>query len=437
MIVVLGGGVTGLAAARTLSEAGAEFLVLEKEDEPGGHCRSIAAGRYTFDLSGHFLHVSDAGRRARLLALPGVPWTEVARDARIRLRGRMTPYPFQANLAGHDPAFVTRCLAGFAAERIREAVRGACTPKDFAGWLRSRFGAPMCRAFFYPYNRKMWRTPLRTMTTEWTDWSVPVPDLSDLLAGARGTARQGMGYNATFLYPREGGIGTLVRALAAPLGGRIATGTAAASVDLSRRIVRTCDGRTIPFRAVVSTVPLPAMARLAGRAGAGAAASRLRWIKVLAINLGVRRPGVLPGHWVYVPERAYPFFRVGFFSNVAPAAAPDGCASLFVEMSFPAGARIDVGREVKAALRGLRAMGILRRESLLEEIRPVILDPAYVVFDGNRRRAVAGLRAALEQRGVFPAGRYGAWDYYGMDRSMADGARAAREAARYAPGKGP
>ncbi len=438
MIVVLGGGVTGLAAAGTLAAAGEEFLVLEKEGEPGGHCRSMTAGPYAFDMSGHFLHTAEPAMRDRILALPGVSWRKTTRDARVYLREKLTPYPFQANLHGHDPAFVARCLSGFAAARIRAAVRGGREGDDFAAWLLARFGRAMCAAFFFPYNRKMWRIPLRDMTCEWTGWSVPVPRFEDLLAGARGEERQGMGYNASFLYPRRGGIGALARALARPVRARIRTGAAVSAVDLSRRVVLAADGTVIPFRAAVSTIPLPELARRAAGLPSPArrAASALRWVKVLAVNLGVRRPRRVPGHWVYVPEPSYPFFRVGFLSNVAPSAAPEGCASIFAEKAFPGGARVDARRETDAAVAGLRRMGILGAGSRVEAARPVVLDPGYVVFDRPRRAAVPLLLDEFGRRGVFPAGRYGAWDYYGMEKSIADGIRAARDAMRFAGGAG-
>ncbi len=257
MIVILGGGITGLAAANVLADAGERFLVAEKEAEEGGNCRSIAAGRYAFDMSGHFLHSSDPGTLAWILGIPGIDWGTVERDARVWLRGKLTPYPFQANLAGHSRAFVRRCLTDFAAERIRESVDGGTTPADFAGWLRKRFGNEMCRSFFFPYNRKMWRRPLAEMGYEWTSWSVPVPRFEDLLAGARGETRNGMGYNATFRYPRRGGIGALPRALSRPLGERLRTGVRVERIDLRRKIVHTSDGRAVPYRAAISTIPLP------------------------------------------------------------------------------------------------------------------------------------------------------------------------------------
>jgi protoporphyrinogen oxidase len=432
MILVVGGGIAGLAAARILDAAGAPFLVLEREAAPGGWCRSFRSGRYLFDMSGHFLHSSDPGMREWVRDLGGVSWRTVERDARVLLRGMLTPYPFQANLHGHSRDLVRECLSGFAEERIREAVHGPVDPGDFEEWLLRRFGKAMCREFFFPYNRKMWRTPLRDMGYGWTSWAVPVPAFQDLLAGARGETRTGMGYNPSFLYPRSGGMGSLVSALAAGVRDRVRTGTRVVRVDQRKRVAWSADGEAFPYGAIVATAPLPDVANACDPLPAGVreAARALRWVKVLSVNLGVRDPASAPGHWVYVPERAYPFFRVGFLSNVSPSSAPEGCVSLFAEKSFPSGARIDTGAEVRAAIRGLVRMGVLRRGQAPEAVAPVVLDPAYVVFDHAHGKASASIRGYLRRRGIFPAGRYGAWDYNGMEASMADGVRAAGEALR-------
>jgi hypothetical protein len=90
---------------------------------------------------------------------------------------------------------------------------------------------------------------------------------------------------------------------------------------------------------------------------------------------------------------------------------------------------VDTAREVEAAVRGLKRIGVLRRGSRIEELRPVLLDPAYVLFDGSRGKAVRLLAREFGRHRVSLAGRYGAWDYYGMEKSMSDGLRAARDAA--------
>jgi protoporphyrinogen oxidase len=433
MILVLGAGVAGLAAAEVLQRLGRDFTVLEREPEAGGWCRSTTRSGYRFDMSGHFLHTADPAIRADLEALPGIDWRDIVREAAVRLGGVVTPFPFQSNLAGHDPAVVARCLAGFAAERIREATGRSRAPSHFGEWLARRFGVAMCRAFFYPYNRKLWRRPLSSMTFEWTDWAVPVPSFDEVLAGARGEGRRDAGYNATFLYPRRGGIGALPRAMASRVPGRVRTGCEAVSIDPRRRVAETASGDSIRFEAIVSTIPLP---DLVGRSRGvppevSEAGRGLDWVKILALNAGVRNPGPFRGHWQYVPEKGFPFFRAGCLSNVAPSTAPKGCASVFAEKAFPSRARVDREKEAASLLEGLSRAGVVAPGSVVEAVDTVLLDPGYVVFDRHRAGAVPLIRGHFERRGVFTAGRYGAWDYFGIEKSIADGRRAAREAAAF------
>lgn len=210
------------------------------------------------------------------------------------------------------------------------------------------------------------------------------------------------------------------------------TATRILRLDLRKKVAWSAGEEAFHFDAVISTIPLPEMGRSCVQLPSGirAAASALRWVKVLCVNLGIKDPAATHGHWVYVPEKAHPFFRAGFLSNVSAAAAPKGCASVFVETSFPSGARVDVGKEVRKATDGLRRMGVLPAGRRPEVVEPVLLDPAYVVFDHSRGGAVRRVREHLREQGIFTAGRYGAWDYYGMEASMADGIRAARDAIR-------
>ncbi|MBE0604567.1 MAG: FAD-dependent oxidoreductase [Deltaproteobacteria bacterium] len=369
-----------------------------------------------------------------ILGLGGIPWKTVRRDARVFLRGTVTPFPFQANLHGHPPAMVRRCLTDFAAERIRESLAGGGRPSpNFNKWLLNRFGRTMCAEFFFPYNRKLWCASLSGIEPSWTSWSVPVPSFEELLAGARGEVREGMGYNPSFLYPARGGIGALPARLERGVRNRIRTGTELVRIDLSKKRAWSAGGEEIRFDAVISTVPLPALSSMCAPVSAAVreAAGRLRWVKVLAVNLGVRSPRSTHGHWAYVPEKRYPFYRVGFLSNVCPSAAPEGCASVCAETGFPSSAEVDVPGEVRKTLSGLRRMGVLRDGQEPEALRAELLDPAYVVYDHARGKAVETLRGHFRRRGVFTAGRYGAWVYNGMEASMADGIRAAQEALRF------
>ncbi len=61
--------------------------------------------------------------------------------------------------------------------------------------------------------------------------------------------------------------------------------------------------------------------------------------------------------------------------------------------------------------------------------RVTMLDPAYVVFDHQRREAVALLRGFLRRHGVMLAGRWAEWKYSAMEDAILDGMTAARRLA--------
>ena len=53
MNVIIGGGISGLSFALFSKK---KSLIIEKEDELGGYCRSINQDGFIWDFSGHFFH---------------------------------------------------------------------------------------------------------------------------------------------------------------------------------------------------------------------------------------------------------------------------------------------------------------------------------------------------------------------------------------------
>jgi protoporphyrinogen oxidase len=432
MIVILGAGLTGLAAARTLGASlpRDEVLVLEREPEPGGVCRSHRQDGFTFDRTGHYLHLRDPEIRQLVLDLCGEHLVGVDRNARIYLDGAWLEYPFQANLHGLPKDLVAGCLVDFVeASRRTPPVPGAET--SFEDWARGLFGDGIAEAFLLPYNRKLYRTDLRQMTTEWVSWAVPRPSVEQVVRGALGLTNDGLGYNPSFLVPAAGGIDVIARTLAAAADARIELGAEAVEIDAGARRVSLADGRSIPYDALISTLPLQAL--LARTRGLGDSwrpdlAHRLKATAVIELQLGVARPGVGAGvHWIYVPEPRLPFYRVGLPSNVCTAMAPAGCSSLSVELSAPAGTATPSVHDLLAQVRpGLEEMGLLRSEDRILLARVDRIDPAYVIFDDLRTPLVEQAHRALAAAGIQSIGRFGAWTYSSMETALREGIDAAR-----------
>ena len=446
MVVILGAGLAGLSAAHHL--AGRDCLVLEREPDVGGLCRSIREDGWTFDYTGHLMHLRDADvRRWVLDLLPDGGWGHLHRSAWIHSHDTLTPYPFQANTAGLPIEVRLECLLGFVetlkarrgdALPVPDAVSvdpqlpflSACPPPahdepTFLDWVHGQFGAGFAKHFFEPYNEKLWKRPLSEVTGDWVSWSIPRPELGDVLRGAITTSDKVYGYNPDFLYPAAGGIDHLPRGIAAGLdAGVVRTGVAAESLDAGRRKLTLSTGETLDAPLVLSSLPLPALCRMTRDlpADLAAAAERLSHVSIRAVNLGVR--GEAPhadAQWVYFPEAHAPFHRIGLPTALTPAMAPPGHHSLVAEISFRP--EDDPGREasLEQTLSALERCGFLPQRDDVVHTRVVDIPEAYVVFDRARREVLPRLFAWFLERRIVPMGRYGVWDYLAMEDSLVHG----------------
>ena len=113
-VLIIGGGLTGLVAAEQLERAGSPAVVLEREVEPGGACRSLSDNGFVFDYTGHLLHVARPETEVYLDELGLWRQLEVhGRRAAVVIGGRPTPYPVQINTHGLAPEVRRDCLLGF------------------------------------------------------------------------------------------------------------------------------------------------------------------------------------------------------------------------------------------------------------------------------------------------------------------------------------
>jgi protoporphyrinogen oxidase len=427
-IVILGGGLTGLSAALHLVEGAStrDVIVLERGREVGGKACSERHRGFTFDVTGHWLHLRDPGVQALVQRLfrPG-ELVEIERRTSVYTHGLMLPYPFQANIFGLPLPVVQECLVGFIEAQRRAAAPDVVAPRTFEEFSIARFGEGIARHFFVPYNKKLWGEHYERLTPAWVSRFVPMPDVEQVVGGAIGLRQEGLGYNVRFLYPARGGIDALPGAMRSAIGDRaeVRLDAEVAGVDADRRVVHLRDGSAIEYSVLVSTMPLPELAHGLTQAPASVrdAASRLRWVRWRYLNLATRRAPPMGDHWVYVPEPEIPFFRVGVFSNALPAMAPPGAGSLYVELEDREGAP-DLPRIYAA----LTEMGALHDPSDVEFAQLRDIEYAYVVFDEDYEDARGTLLAHLDRVGIRSCGRYGSWVYNSMEDSIIQGMEAAQ-----------
>ena len=422
-VVILGGGLTGLSVSAHLE--GIENVVLEREREVGGLCRTTTEDGFTFDCTGHLLHLRDPRTRALVERLLPGAFASHERRALIHSQGVLTDYPFQANLNGLPAPVITECVAGFVEALLRREREGEpdLATLSFRTWAEATFGRGIAAHFMLPYNTKLWRTDLDEIECGWVSWSIPRPSLREILTGAFGPAVRGLGYNPTFLYPTRGGIRVLPEALAARAGD-VRLGADVAVVDARSRTITLATGETLTYEALVSTLPLDRLLAITTGipADLGEAGRLLRAVRVLNICLGIDRPRLSRAHWIYFPEPQYSFYRIGFPSSLSSAMAPRGCSSVWAERSIGRAEAFDADEVVATTADDLRRAGILRRGDRIVYSRVGVLDPAYVIYDRHRARHVPSVLQSLAAAGIHSAGRFGAWEYSSMESAIRAGA---------------
>ncbi len=423
-MLILGAGLAGLSAALRL---GGGYRLVEKADRPGGLTRGHWREGFRFDQTGHWLHLRDPSMRALAEELLPGGWLEVRRRAAIFSCGVFTAYPYQVHTYGLPPEVVAENVLGFIEARYGERGRALRErePRNFAEHVLRHLGEGFARHFMFPYNRKVWTVAPEALSTEWMGRFVPRPTVEQVVRGALGLPTEDLGYNVTFLYPREGGIEALAGALAARLVRPAECGLEATSIDAGRRTALLSSGEAVRFRAAISTIPLPEVVRLVADAPPRVreAAGRLRAATVTYVNVATRGEGPAPWHWVYLPETSLRPYRVGAPSAAVPSLAPPGCRSFQVEMAAPG--PIPAAEAEPAAMEALRALGFLGSPGEVLFTETHAIPHAYAIHDQDYGEARRLVRDWLEARGLFTAGRGGAWEYSSMEDALLAGRDAA------------
>ncbi len=409
-IVVIGAGASGLSFANWYRELhpGAKVLVLEGDAEPGGYCKTVVQGGFVWDYSGHFFHFKDPQIEAWLRArMPGQEVRTVVKRSLIRYAGLDIDFPFQKHIHQLPREELLECLVD-----LYFRPTGDHPPASFAEMLYRRLGVAITEKFLRPYNEKLYAIALEQLDPDAMGRFFPHADIADIIANMRPKDPSVVGdggYNATFTYPAGGAIQYIHALLADLPKDTVSCGEPVLEIDLGAREVVT-PRRRVGFGKIVSSAPLPALARMAGVAHDPSVFSSNQ---VLVFNLGFDRKGPKDVHWMYFPDRALSFYRVGWYDNIFNTDR----MSLYVEIGAPHGATFDVD-----ALRA-RVLDDLVRERIVDGHQlvahhHVVLDPAYVHITKGSLIETQRLRDGLALAGIHSVGRYGGWTYCSIEDNM-------------------
>ena len=418
MIVILGAGITGLSVAYHLKKKNKDFIIIEKENVPGGLCRNVYTDGYIFNYTGHFLHCKT--EYVRTLAKELIPdIKKIKRNSYIYTNKRIVPYPIQSNIRYLSLQSRVQSFLSYLFKPVKK-------PENLEEWFLCHFGREMHRIFFAPYNKKLWKYPLKEISPDFL--SSYVPKRASHFSEEIGE------YNSEFFYP-EKGIGELISSMAEDV--KISHG----EVNRIDENFVCFEGERVKYETLVSTIPLPEFLKIfsVNKSGYTKNDGGLIWNSVLCINFGLKgsfsfessmkkfSQNLSQFHWIYFPESEYPFYRIGSLSNVSSEMVPENHSSLWVEISY----RNDKPDRsiVDKVINKLAQIGVLK-EGTIDCISLLNIPYAYPIYNKDKEKILDGIKVFLDKYNIILAGRFGRWKYSYMEESILEGKKIAEELCR-------
>lgn len=379
-IAIIGAGPGGLALSNALLRKGVtDFLLLERETEVGGLCRSREVDGWPLDIGGgHFLDVRRPVATEFLFGfMPESEWDKYERDSRILIHGQEIGSPFEANVWQLPPVWQERYLADIAAAGC---VCGAPRPSRFVDWIYWKLGKGIAEDYMLPYNRKLFGDDLNQLGTYWLD---KLPDVSydDTLRSCRERrpfARQPG--HAVFYYPRKYGYGEVWRRMGDALGNRLVLGCPVTQLDVQSRIIN----GDMEADIIVNTAPWTSFGEVKGLSVAAAdCVAALRHTSIDVDYVGEMLN--TKAQWVYLPDPSIREHR------------------WLVRHNFCSGK--GYWKETRSQRNSPERPGALR----------FTMDYAYPLNTIGKNEKMKSLLDELSNSRVFGLGRWGEWQHYNSD----------------------
>jgi protoporphyrinogen oxidase len=427
-IVVLGSGMAGMGAAHVLHAEGRTPVLYDMNPYSGGHTASFQHdGGFTFDIGPHISFTKDE----RIQQLFASAVDQQFDTLQIRLnnywRGHWPLHPVQLHLHGLPEDVIIEVIADFVA-----ASHAPETPiTNYAEWLLASFGRTFAELFPMQYTRKYHLTTAENMSTDWLGPRIYRPSLEEVLRGALSPVAPNTHYITHFRYPRHGGFGAYLEPFRSQADVRLDHELVA--LDPRARELTFANGVRTRYSSLVSSVPLPELVPMIQGTPPDvlAAAARLACSTCVLVNIGVDREDISNAHMSYFYDEDICFTRLSFPHMLSANNVPPGAGSIQAEVYFSKKYRpLTVTPEslIEPVIADLKKCGLLRDDDQILFRNAFLVPYANVIFDLERKAALATVHGYLDDLGIAYCGRYGDWGYMWTDESFISGERAAQTA---------
>lgn len=401
MNVIIGGGISGLSFALFSKK---KSLIIEKEDELGGYCRSINQDGFIWDFSGHFFHFRNKKIKKIMLSKIGCKVLDIKKKSTIFYNNKFIEFPFQKNIHQLNKKEFIECLIGLFSKHKKQKT------KNFKDFIIDNYGEAICKKFLIPYNEKLYATNLNKL--EWHAMGRFFPSIrkDEIIKGFK--KKNFTSYNDYFTYPKNGAV-SYVKSLQRQIkNAEYKLNTSVVKIEIKKKIIHLDNGEIIPYDNLISSIPFP---NLLQKCNISYNKNIFSANKVCVFNLGFDKKSFHKDHWIYFPSKKISFYRVGFYNNIFK----NNRMSLYVEIGKSSKYIVNKEKLFKKVIADLKSVGIISNQKVISK-HYLEMNPAYVHITNTSEKHKKNLKKKLEKNKIYSIGRYGDWKYCSIEDNIVE-----------------
>lgn len=415
--LIIGAGITGLTLANYLKD---DYLIVEKDNEVGGYCKTHYKGNFVWDYAGHFFHFkTDEFKTKFMNSLKKDDYVTQNKKTYIYFDDKLIDYPFQMNIHQLEKEKFIECLYDLFNKEEKNDY------DNFLDMLYGKFGKSITEMFLKPYNEKLYACDLTTLDKDAMGRFFPYADIHSIIKNMKQSTNSS--YNNTFMYPKKGAQVIIDILLENINKKNIKLNTTVVEIDSKNKKVKLSDGSVIEYDNLINTIPYNQFLKLFNLKEYDELSEKLTYNKVLVFNLGFNKKSKYnKEHWIYIPDKKINFYRIGFYDNILNSDK----LSMYIEIGYPKDFNVskeEINTQLNKTIENLSKMKVIDKSFKLEEYEYILMDPAYVHIDTKNEIKVKKIMERMTNNNIYSIGRYGNWTYCSMEDCMVEAKKLAEK----------
>lgn len=413
--IILGAGISGIAAAYELKRNNFESIIFEKNSDWGGLLDNFSIEGFRFDKFVHFSFANDKYVNDIFFQTKYISHEPLSYNF---YKGHWLKHPAQNNLFPLNKVEKEKIVGDFKSRKDKSVSE----IKDYEEWLRVQYGDYFAENFPMVYTEKYWTITAKELETKWVGSRMYKPSLEEVEKGCESSETPNTYYAKEMRYPSQGGYKAFITPMVKDID--IRTNSGVDKIDLNNKTIRLTDGKTYEFDNLISSLPLTEICKLINNVPEYVleASEKLNYTSGYLVSLGFNKPEIADKLWFYIYDKDILPARVYSPSMKSSDNAPKGCSSIQAEIYYNRGKKLGFSDSeiLEQTIDKFISIGLFKEEDLIvkdirsEKYANVVFDHAIYV---NRKIVID----YLVQNDIISVGRFGEWEYFWSDQSLLSG----------------